>query len=68
MAASRLLRNVHRWTSALFTLTVILNFAVRASGEPPDWITYSPLLPLAVLMLTGTYLFIRSYTEKFSAT
>jgi hypothetical protein len=67
MAIPRLARNVHRWTSVVFTLTVIVNFLVMAKGQPPDWITYSPLIPLAVLMLTGTYLFIRSYTEKLSA-
>jgi len=37
-------RPVHRWTSIVFTLAVIANFAVRGlgQGEPAAWITYSP--------------------------
>lgn len=58
------IRQVHRWLSVLFTLTVIANFAVRARGEPPDWVTYSPLLPLALLMLTGLWLFIAPYVSR----
>ena len=29
-----------------------------------SWVTYSPLLPLAVLLLTGLYLFALPYTMK----
>ena len=32
---------------------------------PPPWVTYSPLLPLAVLMFTGLYLFALSYPIKW---
>lgn len=59
-----LVRQVHRWLSVLFTLTVIANFAVRAQGEPPEWLTYSPLLPLALLMLTGLWLFVAPYVNR----
>ena len=51
-------RQTHRWLSMLFTLTVAANFAARTQGEPPAWITYSPLPPLAVLLLSGLYLFV----------
>ncbi len=30
-----------------------------------SWVTYSPLLPLAVLLLTGLYLFALPYTVKW---
>ncbi len=40
------------------------NFVARAKGTPPPWVTYSPLLPLAVLLLTGLYLFALPYTMK----
>jgi hypothetical protein len=56
------LRQFHRWGSLAFTATVIANFAVRAKATPPPWMTYSPLLPLAVLLLTGLYLFALPYT------
>ncbi len=58
------IRQLHRWLSACFTLTVIANFAVRAQGEPPDWVTYAPLPPLALLMLTGLWLFVAPYVSR----
>lgn len=58
------LRKLHRWVSMLFVLTVIANFVAMARGTPPAWITYSPLLPLAVLMLSGLYLFFQPYLAK----
>jgi len=65
MSASRYIRQIHRWVSLAFTLTVIINFAVRIKGEPAAWITYSPLLPLGLLQLTGLYLFLLPHsTEK----
>ena len=58
MIASLSIRQLHRWVSIAFTLTVIANFAVLAQGgTPPAWVTYSPLLPLALLMVSGLYLF-----------
>ena len=54
---SNTIRQVHRWLSIIFTLTVIANFAAMALGEPPAWIVYSPLLPLFLLLFTGLYMF-----------
>jgi hypothetical protein len=60
-------RQTHRWLSIVFTLTVVANFvALSQGGTPPPWVTYSPLLPLAVLLLTGLYLFVLPYTAKWS--
>ena len=53
------IRQFHRWTSLVFTSTVIANFIAMAFGPPPAWVTYSPLLPLAALMFTGLYMFFR---------
>ena len=58
------IRQTHRWLSILFTLTVIANFAVRVHGEPPGWVTYSPLLPLFLLLFTGLYMFVLPYVTK----
>jgi hypothetical protein len=57
------IRQVHRWLSIAFTVTVIANIIALSTGEgqPPDWITYSPLLPLALLMFSGLYLFVLPY-------
>jgi hypothetical protein len=60
-------RQAHRWVSIIFTLTVIANFvALARSGGvmPPAWITYAPLLPLALLMFSGLYLFMLPYLAK----
>jgi len=59
------IRQFHRWVSIVFTLTVIANFVVMAQGAPPAWVTYSPLLPLALLLLTGLYLFVLPYYTKW---
>ncbi len=62
---SNAMRQLHRWVSILFTLTVVANFAVLGvGGAPPAWITYAPLLPLFVLLLSGLYLFALPYTVR----
>ncbi|AKJ30156.1 hypothetical protein [Caldimonas brevitalea] len=58
---NRWVRQAHRWLSVAFTLTVIANFVAMTRGTPPPWVTYAPLLPLAVLMISGLYLFARPY-------
>jgi hypothetical protein len=58
------IRQSHRWVSIAFTLTVIANFAVRIWTEPPSWVTYAPLAPLLVLLLSGLYLFMLPYAGR----
>jgi hypothetical protein len=58
------IRVTHRWLSIIFTLTVIANFAVRAFGEPPAWVTYSPLPPLFLLLFSGLYMFVLPYATR----
>ena len=59
------IRQIHRWLSIVFTVTVIANFIAMAQGDgtPPPWVTYSPLLPLALLLFTGLYLFVLPYAS-----
>lgn len=57
-------RQVHRWLSIIFTLTVIANFAAMALGTPPPWIVYTPLPPLFLLMFTGLYMFVLPYVAR----
>jgi hypothetical protein len=65
MSWSNRVRLTHRWTSIVFTLTVIANFVVRGLGRPPpDWLTYSPLPPLFLQLFTGLYLFVLPYTAR----
>ncbi len=60
-------RQTHRWLSNTFTVTVIANFIALAQGGgmPPPWVTYSPQLPLALLMFTGLYLFMQPYAARW---
>jgi hypothetical protein len=58
------IRQIHRWLSIAFTLTVAANFLAMTHGQPPAWITYSPLLPLALLLLSGLYLFVLPYAAR----
>ena len=58
-------RQFHRWVSIAFTATVIANFVVRVKAAPPSWVTYSPLLQLAILLLSGLYLFVLPYTVRW---
>ena len=60
-----LIRQSHRWISIVFTLTVVANFVAMTQGQPPAWVTYSPLLPLFLLLLTGLYLFALPYAGKW---
>ena len=64
------IRQFHRWVSIIFTVTVIANFVSIGLGggtPPPAWITYSPLLPLALLLFSGLYLFALPYTVRWGS-
>ena len=68
MTANSWIRQIHRWLSIVFTLTVIANFIALARGggaAAPPWITYSPLPPLALLLFTGLYLFVLPYSAAW---
>ena len=65
MTWSKWIRQTHRWVSIAFTVTVIANFVAMAQGEPPAWVTYSPLLPLAVLLFSGLYLVMLPCTSRW---
>jgi hypothetical protein len=62
---SNFIRQSHRWLSIVFTLTVVANFVAMIQGPPPAWITYSPLLPLFLLMFSGLYMFALPYVGKW---
>ena len=62
---SHWIRQWHRWLAVAFTATVVANFIAMARGTPPAWVTYSPLLPLALLMASGLYMFVLPYWTKW---
>lgn len=62
---SKWIRQLHRWLSIIFTITVIANFAAMAVGQPPAWIVYSPLIPLFLLLFSGLYMFVLPYAARW---
>jgi cellulose synthase/poly-beta-1,6-N-acetylglucosamine synthase-like glycosyltransferase len=58
------IRQTHRWLSILFTATVVANLLFMTRGQPPAYITYSPLAPLFALLFSGLYLFALPYLGK----
>ena len=62
---SKWVRQIHRWLSIFFTATVIVTFIALAQEEPVVWVSYVPLLPLALLLLTGLYLFALPYVTRW---
>jgi hypothetical protein len=61
---SNRIRQIHRWLSIIFTLSVAANFVAMARGTPPMWVVYSPLPFLFLLMFTGLYMFVLPYAAK----
>ena len=64
MNFSKWIRQIHRWLAIVFTVTVIANFVALSQGKPPDWVTYSPLPPLFLMLFSGLYLFVLPYTTR----
>jgi heme/copper-type cytochrome/quinol oxidase subunit 1 len=59
------IRQTHRWMALFFTVTVIVTFIVLAQKEPVLWLSYLPLAPLALLQITGLYLFVQPHAAKW---
>jgi hypothetical protein len=59
------IRQTHRWVSIAFTVAVIAAFVALGQEKPVVWVSYLPLLPLALLLFTGLYLFVLPYATKW---
>ena len=57
-------RQFHRWLSIAFTAGVIFNGVAVAKGKYAAWMGLVVGLPLALLLLTGLYLFVLPYAAK----
>ncbi len=58
-------RQTHRWLSIAFTLAVIVNLVAVGTGRYAAWVGLLALLPLAVLLFTGLYLFVLPYATRW---
>lgn len=66
MNFNKWVRQSHRWVSIAFTVAVIIvSIANLGQEEPADWVFFLPLLPLALLLLTGLYLFVLPYATRW---
>ena len=58
-------RQIHRWLAIAFTVTVVVTFVALTREEPVVWVSYVPLFPLALLFLSGLYLFVLPYAARW---
>jgi heme A synthase len=59
-------RQLHRWLAIAFTVTVVVvTVMAAAQEEPAEWVFLTPLLPLALLVFSGLYLFTLPYAAKW---
>jgi hypothetical protein len=58
------LRQIHRWTAIVFTVSIVVTVIALVQPAPVIWVSYVPLFPLAVMLLTGLYLFAQPYAAR----
>ncbi len=58
-------RQTHRWLSIAFTLAVIVNLVAVGTSRYAAWVGLLALLPLALLLFTGLYLFVLPYATRW---
>ena len=62
---NRWIRQTHRWLSMAFTLAVILNIVAIAMKKYSAGMGLVAVAPLALLFLSGLYLFVLPYAVKW---
>lgn len=63
MSLSSFIRQAHRWISAAFVVVVLITW-VTLANKGPIWVSYTPLVPLALLAISGIYMFFLPYFAK----
>jgi hypothetical protein len=58
-------RQVHRWVSIAFTVDVIINGVMVVQKRYSNTMGLSAVAILAVLLITGLYLFVLPYFSKW---
>jgi len=58
-------RQTHRWLSIAFTVAVIVNIVAVAQKKYTASLGLLAVLPLALLLVTGLYLFVLPYATKW---
>ena len=60
-------RQTHRWLSIAFTVGVIVNTVAVVLKKYTFWVGLLALLPLALLLFSGLYLFVLPYANKWGS-
>jgi heme A synthase len=58
-------RQTHRWLSIAFTLAVIVNIVAISQKKYSNQMGLLAVAPLALLLVTGLYLFVLPYVTKW---
>lgn len=58
------IRQFHRRVAVVFTVTVVATTVALMQEDPIEWVSYLPLLPLALLLITGLYLLVLPYLVR----
>ncbi|HYD26795.1 hypothetical protein [Brevundimonas sp.] len=62
---STAIRQAHRWIAMAFTVVVAGIFLALGLGRTPaEWVYFLPLFPLALLTLSGLYMFFLPYAAR----
>jgi hypothetical protein len=59
------LRQIHRWLSMAFTVAVIVNIIAIAQQKYTASVGLLAVIPLALQFVTGLYLFVLPYANKW---
>jgi len=58
-------RQTHRWLAVAFTVAVIVDIVAVVQGKYTNRVGLLAVFPLALLLLTGLYLFVLPYATKW---
>jgi hypothetical protein len=61
------IRQTHRWLSMAFTVAVIINLVAIMRGRYSTALGLLAVAPLALLFLSGLYLFVLPYATRWRA-
>lgn len=64
VSLSKFMRQTHRWVSVVFTVAVIINGITVAQGKYSNKLGLSAVGILALLLITGLYLFVLPYFSR----
>lgn len=61
---SHRVRQVHRWLSIAFVVSVVTYVVVMTRGPVPAWLNIFPAGSLILMLVTGLYLFVLPYVLR----